>query len=147
MKKLILILLPLLLLGGGAGAYFAFFMPKPHQDAVAAEAPLPSPPLLAMENFKVPLVRDGRINRYGILKLSLELVGEAERDQAARVEAHLRDAIIIDLQHNALNRASDDPSLDLALLRQRVRMVANRVLHGDLVRDVLVEQWLDPRQG
>ncbi|MSP66738.1 MAG: flagellar basal body-associated FliL family protein [Alphaproteobacteria bacterium] len=146
MKKLIVICLVLLLLGGGGAGYYLFFMKKPVAQPVAVALSEPAP-LLAMAPFKVPLVREGRISRYGQIQISLELRGEEELKAATAFETRLRDAILLDLQHQALNTTGDQPQMDLAAFRRRVRMIANRVLKGDLVSEVLVVHWFDPRQS
>jgi flagellar basal body-associated protein FliL len=94
MKKLVLLLLPVLLLAGGAGAYFTLSKSaKPHKKAGAAQAPAET---VTLDEFVANLADLARPH-YLKLTLALEVDGGKAQEKVKEAGPYLRDVILMTL--------------------------------------------------
>lgn len=141
MKKILIIVIGLAVLGGGG--FFAWTMFMGGQDAGPVDGSLAasreSPVYVEMEPLTAPFIRDGRFAQYVVLVVNLEVANEknAERIQARMPE--LRDAFVTELHALAALRPPDQKLINLARIKARLLAGANRVMGSGVVRDVLVQ--------
>lgn len=159
MKRMLMVLLPLLALTGGAGAGLYL---KPHDqpgqangaadatghDAQSAEADAHGevqetsglPDYVKLSNqFVIPILRGSAVTSLVVLSLSLEVVPGHSEEVYAR-EPKLRDAFLqVMFDHANAGGFSGEFTENAALgpLRQALREAATAIL-GTLVTDVLI---------
>ena len=129
MGRVVLILLAVAALTGGAGAGWVL---RPAGE-VAAEAAAPDPVqqiVSLKDGFVVPVLRDGRIWTHVVLTLAIEAHGASE-DDILRQEPVLRDALTEALfRHGSLGGFDGDFTGPLEMNRLRTRLnevVASRL--------------------
>jgi len=141
MKKILIIVIGLAVLGGGG--FFAWTTFMGGRDAGSVDGSLAasqkSPVYVEMEPLTAPFIRDGRFAQYVVLVVNLEVANEknAERIQARMPE--LRDAFVTELHTLAALRPPDQKLINLARIKARLLAGANRVMGNGVVRDVLVQ--------
>ena len=136
MKKLAIIAVALFVLGGaGAGAWL-FLWRDDGSAAPAAEAP---PTFVELPPITVSVIRGDRVVRLLVVDVTLEM---HPGDDPAAVDGalpRLTDAFLVELHGLFGHRLMDERGFDLDLVRSRLKLVAARVVGGDLVSDVLVK--------
>lgn len=151
MKKLVMLGLPLLLVGGGAGAYMtgqldALLGVEPAADA-PVEEPAPLPPtdtkFIEINDIGISVIRDGLIFEVVFVDLSLEVTMEA----APLVERHrprlldrLQEALRVLFSYRS-NRGI--APIDVAEMKGVVLTVARRLFGEEAIVDAhLISDWV-----
>ena len=140
MKKILLILILLLILGGGGGGgYWWFFLKDAGgEEEVEEEVDLGPPPIFVeLPALTVPVIRNGNVARYIVLKMSLEV---ADIDAEQRVNQRtpgLRNAFLRDL-HGYFSTIPVTERLNVTPIKQRLSRVARSVLGRGVVKDILI---------
>jgi flagellar protein FliL len=144
MKKILLLLLPVIAFGGGAFGG-NMLKPAPETPAIEAEveeeAPVTTEAIRLPNQFVVPVVRNGRVSAMVVMSLSIEVtpgMGEA----VFLAEPKLRDALLAVLFDHA-NAGSFDGSFteaaNLDLLRSTLTEAAQAVLGKDAAGVLILE--------
>lgn len=144
MKKLLIAVAFVLLLGGAGGGYLVFFHGA-KQDA-AVEAPPPPPPeYMKLDRFVVPILRDGTVDGYSRLEVTLEITDFVTRKEIERVVPRLRNAIQSDLHaYLPLRRAQGIGATgDVEGMRKRILQVVEKQTGKGKVTGVLLEEIID----
>lgn len=147
-KKLVLfIILPiLLLLGGGAGAYFAGLLDPlfgKHEAASAEEHVKPVETravFFDLPQMLVNLNSTGRKNNYLKISISLELAHESDRTELTSLLPRIVDSIQVYLRELRVEDLRG--SAGLQRLREELLMRVNTAVHPIEVRDVLFKEML-----
>lgn len=143
MKKLIILLLVLLLLLGGAGggAYYYFFI-KPEQDAatrqVEEEALPPPPEFVELDSLSVPVIRNGRVVKFVLLKIAVELADGDYRDIVEENMPRVTDAFLRELHGYFATVPVDDP-INVRAITVRLMRASRRVFGRGVITDILVQ--------
>lgn len=149
MKKIAIFVVLLLLLGGGAGGYLVYFGGK-KDEAHKEEKPPPLPEYLKLDRFVVPIIRNGNVEGYSRLEVTLELPDFDTRKDIERFVPRLRDAIQTDLHaYLPLRRAAGSgATADVEGLRKRLHAVVDKQLGAGKVKGLLLEEIIDvaPKQ-
>jgi len=93
MKKVLIAVVFLLLLGGGAGGYLYLNRAQEPEP----EPPPPLPEFVKFERFVVPIVRQGFIDGFSRVEITLEVADIDIKREVERKTPRLRDAIQTDL--------------------------------------------------
>ena len=150
MKKLFLIVVPILLLLGGAGggAYY-WFVILPAGEQTAEPEPPPPPPdpeLVQLDQMRIPVIRQGAVQKYVILKVTLQLADQDGKELAMQVMPRIKDETYHAL-HSYFSATPLDAPISIVAIKKRLRKVAVRnVGKGPLV-DVLIEGIYEKRGG
>ena len=144
MKKILILLVPLVSLaaGVGAGSLLKPAAETPGEPDHGAEAPAPeeTPEYVKLTNqFVVPILRDGQVGSLVILSLSLE-VQPGQSEEVYAKEPKLRDALLQVLFDHANAGGFDGGFTEgaaLSPLRQALKEAAQVAL-GQIVTDVLI---------
>ncbi|NKB57864.1 MAG: hypothetical protein GKS00_16190 [Alphaproteobacteria bacterium] len=136
MKLIIIIVVVLVLVAGGGAATWFFVLGD--TETAEEEAPPADPVFLAMETLSVHVIRDGGVQKYIVLDITLEL-----RDLPAKALAELKIPKLRDVFINALNEYFTNlPSLKAGLkvphIKKRLLRHSEKALGKDAVKDVLV---------
>jgi flagellar basal body-associated protein FliL len=144
MKKIVIIAVGLVLLGGGGflGAKQAGLLGdgKPKEPSQKEKlAAVVSPYFFAMEQILVPILRDG--HTYMILKLqvSLQLDKPESSSKAQANKNQLRNDIILDLKQ-AASMPERFGQLDEDLVKKRILAMAKARIGDEVVTDVLLQE-------
>lgn len=151
MKKMIMAVAALALLGGGAGGAYIFFV-KPAQAAEheepkkEAKAEKGSPEAEAAVSFvqmtplTLPIVDKNGVSQMVSIVISLEVKGPEAAKEVERFTPRLKDAYIQDM-YGALTRqaAMEGGVVQVGYIKSRLNKVTAKVLGTDKVNDVLLQ--------
>lgn len=155
MKKIIIIVVVILLLAGGGAAAF-FFLQQEETGTVAGEAgeageagqdqagaqleakKTDDPNYLDMENLAIPIIRNRRIEKHVILKVSLEMVDEDTLDFARPYMPRLKDAFIKDL-YDYYSYQSPGPKINTEAIKGRLKEAGDKVVGRGKIQKVLIQ--------
>ena len=149
MKKLILIVLPLLLLlgGGGGGAYY-FFVLKPAEENAEPEPPPPPPDpvLVEIDAMTIPVIRQGSVRKYVLVKVTLQVTDQDARQLARTVMPRLKDQM-----YSALHKYLASLPLDAAISTQTIKKYISKIALKNLGEEnfnrVLIEGVYEKQGG
>lgn len=152
MKKIIIIVVVILLLaGGGAAAYF--FLQQEETSTAAGESgeagpdsgnvqveakKTDEPNYLDMENLAIPIIRNRRIEKHVILKVSLEMMDEDSLEDARPYVPRLKDAFIKDL-YDYYSYQTPGAKINTAAIKGRLKEAGDRVVGNGKIRKILIQ--------
>ena len=140
MKKLLLILLPVLLLlgGGGGAAYFFLVMQKEEETAEAPPPPVKDPIFFDMRSLAIPVIRGNAVQKYVLLKVTLELADDSSLEMAQLEEPRLVDLCLRELLgYFAQVPVEAKPSRQP--IERRLLKASRRILGKKAVKAVLIQ--------
>ncbi len=150
MKKILLIVIPVLLLFGSAGgaAYYWFFLKDADPEMAEPEPPPPppDPELVPMDSLTIPVIRQGTIKKYILLKITLQLADQDGKDLALKVMPRIKDETYRAL-HAYFAAAPLDEPISIVAMKRRLRKVAEKNLGSENLVDVLIEGIYEKRGG
>jgi len=140
----------LLLGGGGAGAYFMLLKEKPPAEEAEKK---PEPPqvdqtprrFVNVENLTAPLPGNGKHNDWIFFEISLEVRTDDDKKSLVVVMPRLRDAFLREIYARSVLKKDGTDQIDMDGVRERFRKVANQVVGGEIVHDVLITKTLRSR--
>ncbi|MFC7050377.1 flagellar basal body-associated FliL family protein [Emcibacter nanhaiensis] len=146
-KKLLIIgLLAGIIVGGGIGAG-AFFMlgssPEEHvEEEVVEHEPEPEKVkelfFVRMEKFTVPLMYKGRVLRYVVMDLNLQVDGNEEKLLVVQSLPIIRDALLRDVSEHTIGSPDNPNVIDFEGFTDRVTRIGNEIMHEKLIKKTLV---------
>lgn len=142
MKKLILLLVAVLVLGGaGVGGWYVLLGPG-HASGEAGSAPAaPADPFYVEFNpLTLPVVGRQRIEQLITLKLTLEVADKTTADRVIAWAPRLNDAFMTAL-YGRLETVAMLPNgtIDVEVIKQRVLAASAALMGEGVVRDCLVQ--------
>ena len=139
MKKWISIALAafLLVAGSGGAAWYFLFKEEFGETAEAMLAPLTAqePEIMEMKALSIPVIRNGELQKYILINVSLELDSADSRVFVYSRMAKLEDAFFRDL-HGYFGSVADTSRVNVRLLTVRLKRQAIKVLGKDRLRRV-----------
>ncbi|WP_417317652.1 hypothetical protein [Emcibacter sp.] len=146
-KKLLIIgLLAGIIVGGGAGAG-AFFMfgsapEEPVEEEVVEEEPELSKQkelvFARMEKFTVPLMYKGRVLRYVIMDLNLQVEGNDQKLLVVQALPIIRDALLREVSEHTIANPNNPNVIDFEGFTKRVTKIGNEIMGERLILKTLV---------
>ena len=150
MKKLLLIVLPVLLLLGsaGGGAYYWFVLRVAAEEPAEPEPPPPppDPELVQLDSITIPVIRQGAVQKYVLLKVTLQLADQDGKELALQVMPRIKDETYRAL-HAYFAAAPLDRPISIVALKNRLKKVAVRNIGSGPLVDVLIEGIYEKRGG
>ncbi len=153
MKKVIILLAALGLLGGGG--FFAWSQvssgPESADEKVTGAAVEKKAPVnkqmkptdevfyVVMPPITAPFIRDGTFAQYVVLVVNLEVSTKDDMELVAKNQPRLRDAFVSALHSLATQRSRNQRLINLARIKSRLLAGADRVLGVGVVDAVLVQ--------
>ena len=120
-------------------------MAASHEAAPEAIAGAPS--YVRFPAIFVPIIEGDRVTRQIGVRLTLELASGQEKQPVEEKRLQLNDAFVRDLysffQQRAAVKASD---IDELYLKDRLLKIADNVIGGEAVREVLIEQFFEQKK-
>ncbi len=152
MKKIIIIVVVILLLAGGGAAAF-FFLQQEEANTASDEAgeagqnpadvqveakKTDDPNYLDMENLAIPIIRNRRIEKHVILKVSLEMMDEDSLEDARPYMPRLKDAFIKDL-YDYYSYQTPGTKINTEAIKGRLKEAGDKVVGNGKIRKVLIQ--------
>lgn len=150
MKKLIIIFAVLLMLGGATVSVLKVlkmgpFAPAP-DDASAEgidEAPPEPPRFVEVEQMYVPIFAGDTVATTIQIQIKLETPDDESEATLVRMMPRLNDAFLRDLYSSLPRLLGKDERLDVAVIKRRLQLVADKIVGPGLVENVLVQSVTD----
>ncbi len=147
MKKLAILLVLVLTLGGLGGAgWWVFVRQAPAQEtAETTSEATEEPSLVAMLRFielepiVLPVIREGQITLHVTTVIAIELAEPMPKEQVRTISPRVRDTILSELHGLYGIRYVQERGFDLPVVRVRLRQAAERVLGPGTVTQALVK--------
>jgi flagellar protein FliL len=139
MKLAIIIVVVLVLLGGGGAATW-FLVLK--EDTGEAPPPEPEPitaTFLELDALNVPVIQNGKIQRYILLRVTLDMRDAEVRTLALSYMPKLRDKYINDLYGYFENLPPSEKGVNINVIKGRMLRVSNSVLGAGAVQKILIQ--------
>lgn len=141
MKRIILAVVAVLLIAGaGAAAWFFFIKAKPEdhvRDDVHETAGKPE--FLELDSLSVPVIRGGRLDKYIMLRLTLEMKDAKAKAVGKEAMPLVKDAFLRDLHGFFADQPPTDEGIDVRLVKARLMRVSERLFGPGQVVNVLVQ--------
>jgi flagellar FliL protein len=144
MKKIIIIIVALVLIVGCGGAVWFFMQGAdvPFGDETEKEdkaASLDESEFVDIENLSVPVIREGRVDKYITISLSLEMRSVDARERAEEAMPRLKDAIFRDLYSYFSMQKSDQQGLNVNQVKARLLWATERAIGEGLVKQIIIQ--------
>jgi flagellar FliL protein len=145
MKLVIIIIVVIVLLLGGGGAWFFLF--RDVDTAVEKEVVMPPDPIfVVMEPLSMHVIRGGGVQKYIVLKITLELRDAESRALAENKMPKLRDVFISAMNEYYTNLPSLDEAVNVRAVKERLIEASAKAIGEGRVTGVLV-QGVFEREG
>lgn len=149
MKKFIFIVLPLLLLlGGGGGAAYYYFVLKPAEETAEPEPPPPptDPVLVEIDAMTIPVIRQGSVRKYVLVKVTLQVVDRDTRQLALTVMPRVKDEMYSALHKYFASIPLDSP-ISTQTIKRAIAKIARKNLGAENFNRVLIEGVYEKQGG
>ncbi len=157
MKKALMGIIALMVLGGGAGGAYYFFK-QPAEAAITEEgdhAPKeakadkkeggghgekPQMAFVKMDPLILPIMDENGVSQIISLVVALEVKDEETAKEVQFMAPKIKDAYLQDM-YGVLNRkaALEGGAVQVGMIKKRLNMITNKVLGEDKVSDVLLQ--------
>ncbi len=146
-RNLVLIIAVLVILGSAAAVWFFFIEAETPAEKAAAEAPPPPEPiLLTLDTISVPVIREGRIAKYVMLQLSLEMEDEEAKAVAEEQMPRLKDALFRTIYDYFANQAPGQQGINMNQIASRLKRASDRAIGPGRVKKVLIQGAYERRR-
>lgn len=146
MKLVIIIVVVVVLLLGGGGAWFFLFRDVEPETA-EQEVVMPADPVfVTMEPLSMHVIRGGGVQKYIVLKITLEMRDAEARALAENKMPKLRDVFIGTMNEYYAHLPSLDDAVNVRAVKDRLIAASVEAIGPDRVKDVLV-QGVFEREG
>ncbi len=148
MKKLVVILVAALVLGGGCYIGWMQYAAAGSSEGAgggSASAGGGSAPggdqalFIELEPLTAPFIRDGNFAHYVLLVVNLEVGNKRDIERVREMLPRLRDAFVTELHALAATRSPNQRLINVARVKARLIAGTHKVLGPGVVRDVLVQ--------
>ena len=141
MKKLVVILVAALVLGGGGYiGWMQYGAAGSGEDAGGGSVPMGGQALFVeLDSLTAPFLRDGKFAHYVLLVVNLEVGSERDIARVREMLPRLQDAFVTELHALAATRSPDQRLINVGRVKARLIAGTHRVLGPGVVRDVLVQ--------
>ncbi len=138
MKRLLIPLVLLALLGGGGFAGWTYGKPLLEKMKEEKEKAAAAPLLVSMEPLVVPVIENNIVTHHLTVSLSLEVAGLSADEKLRNALPRVIDAFNSELYGLLSLRFVRDGGVDLPLVKQRLLLASERVLGSGVITDVLI---------
>ena len=145
MKLIIIVVVVILLLGGGGAAFY--FLQGESADpaaetadgAPAVEESGDEPSYVDMNNLTIPIIRNRRIERHILLRVTLEMVDEDAKEEVKPFLPRVKDAFIKDMYDYYSYQAPGQSGINTDAIKKRLKVAGDRVVGKGKIRNVLIQ--------
>lgn len=147
MKKLLIVLVGVMLLAGGAATVLKWMKLGPFEE-VAAEAGDEmvrdeNTLFVDMEPLVIPIFRGNKVAATIQIQVKLETIGEENKAKLQHVMPRISNLFVTDL-HSFLPRMLKKlERVDVLVIKQRLKLISDLLIGPDLIQNVLVQSVID----
>jgi flagellar basal body-associated protein FliL len=112
------------------------------EDTTEVKPPEPEPitaTFLELDALNVPVIQDGKIQRYILLRVTLDMRDDEVRTSALSYMPKLRDKLFNDLYGYFENLPANAQGVNIKAIKRRMLRTSNEVLGDGAVQKILVQ--------
>lgn len=161
MKKLILALLVVLMLGGGAVGVMYYMKIGPFAEAGSPDSTVATEEIIGPDGEKktvvskdqpvfypldplvVPIFDEEKVVATIQIQVKLEVMGKENREKVSRLRPRIADALLRDLYGFLPRLIQSRNHVDVSILKRRMQMITDRTIGEGVVQNVLVQSISD----
>lgn len=141
MNRIVIIVVALLVIAGSGGAVWYFFRQADAPDLPEAqkEESLEEAEFVDIENLSIPVIREGRVDRYITISVSLEMRDKDAKELGDEAFPRLKDAVFRDLYSYFSMQQSGQSGINVAQVKSRLMWAAERAIGKGQVRQIIIQ--------
>ena len=142
MNRIVIIIIAILVIAGAGGAIWYFFMQAdaPIEDQTGEnKSSLEESEFVDIENLSIPVIREGRVDRYILISVSLEMRDQDSKALGDEAFPRLKDAVFSQLYSYFSVQQSGQSGINVAQVKARLLWAAERAIGKGHVRQVIIQ--------
>ena len=131
-----------MVIAGAGGAIWYFFMQAdaPIEDQTGEnKSSLEESEFVDIENLSIPVIREGRVDRYILISVSLEMRDQDSKALGDEAFPRLKDAVFSQLYSYFSVQQSGQSGINVAQVKARLLWAAERAIGKGHVRQVIIQ--------
>jgi len=147
LKKLIIAVLGILLLVGGAASVLKFMKLGPFEEEVAAEQEEmvrdDDTLFVDMEPLVIPVFQGDKVAATVQIQVKLETIGKDNKAKLQHIMPRISDLFIRDLHTFIPRLLKQKERIDVLIVKQRLKLISDKLIGPELIQNVLVQSVID----
>ena len=142
MNRIVIIIIAIFVIAGAGGAIWYFFMQAdaPIEDQTGEnKSSLEEAEFVDIENLSIPVIREGRVDRYILISVSLEMRDQDSKALGDEAFPRLKDAVFSQLYSYFSVQQSGQSGINVAQVKARLLWAAERAIGKGHVRQVIIQ--------
>ena len=142
MKRIVIIIIAIFVIAGAGGAIWYFFMQAdaPIEDQTGEnKSSFEESEFVDIENLSIPVIREGRVDRYILISVSLEMRDQDSKALGDEAFPRLKDAVFSQLYSYFSVQQSGQSGINVAQVKARLLWAAERAIGKGHVRQVIIQ--------
>ena len=142
MNRIVIIIIAIFVIAGAGGAIWYFFMQAdaPVEDQTGEnKSSLEESEFVDIENLSIPVIREGRVDRYILISVSLEMRDQDSKALGDEAFPRLKDAVFSQLYSYFSVQQSGQSGINVAQVKARLLWAAERAIGKGHVRQVIIQ--------
>ena len=142
MNRIVIIIIAIFVIAGAGGAIWYFFMQAdaPIEDQTGEnKSSLEESEFVDIENLSIPVIREGRVDRYILISVSLEMRDQDSKALGDEAFPRLKDAVFSQLYSYFSVQQSGQSGINVAQVKARLLWAAERAIGKGHVRQVIIQ--------
>ena len=135
---------------GAGGAVWYFFMQAdaPIEDQTGEnKSALEVSEFIDIENLSIPVIREGRVDRYIMISVSLEMRDQDSKALGDEAFPRLKDAVFSQLYSYFSMQQSSESGINVGQVKARLLWAAERAIGKGHVRQVIIQGAYERKGG
>ena len=150
MNRIVIIIIAIFVIAGAGGAIWYFFMQAdaPVEDQTGEnKSSLEESEFVDIENLSIPVIREGRVDRYILISVSLEMRDQDSKALGDEAFPRLKDAVFSQLYSYFSVQQSGQSGINVAQVKERLLWAAERAIGKGHVRQVIIQGAYERKGG
>ena len=147
MKKLIIMVVGLLILGGGAASVLKWMKLGPFEEVVAeaGEEMVRDDDMLFvdMEPLVIPIFEGDKVAAIVQIQIKLETIGSENKAKLQYVMPRISNLFITDLHTFIPRMLKKIERIDVLIIKQRLKLISDRRIGQEIIQNILVQSVID----
>ena len=142
MNRIVIIIIAIFVIAGAGGAIWYFFMQAdaPIEDQSGEnKSSFEESEFVDIENLSIPVIREGRVDRYILISVSLEMRDQDSKALGDEAFPRLKDAVFSQLYSYFSVQQSGQSGINVAQVKARLLWAAERAIGKGHVRQVIIQ--------
>ena len=150
MNRIVIIIIAIFVIVGAGGAVWYFFMQAdaPIEDQTGEnKSSLEVSEFIDIENLSIPVIREGRVDRYIMISVSLEMRDQDSKALGDEAFPRLKDAVFSQLYSYFSMQQSSESGINVGQVKARLLWAAERAIGKGHVRQVIIQGAYERKGG